>query len=86
MLKTWDGIRTGYREQLSASTTVCIADNDVGFGHDRRLWLCLVQNLTHPVRANLRAKYHGLLTTGSMSSAVGDPCPPGAGDLRGPSC
>jgi hypothetical protein len=58
MLKTWDGIRTGQREQLSASTTVCIADNDVGFGPNKRLWFYLVQTLTRPVRASLRGKYH----------------------------
>jgi hypothetical protein len=62
MLKTWDGIRTAVREQLSASTTVCIADNDVGFGPSQRMWFYLVQTLTHPVRSSLRGKYHVLLS------------------------
>jgi hypothetical protein len=43
-LKTWSG-PAGWKESLSRSTTICIADDDVGAGgfDEKPWWICLAQ-------------------------------------------
>ena len=56
-LKTWDGDTTGWKQALSPSTTVCVADDDVGCGA-KPLWVYLAQTKEPPpVRTGLPGKH-----------------------------
>ena len=59
-LKTWDR-SNDWCDQLSPSTTVCIADTDVGAG-SKPWWIYVAQTTHRPIRTNLSGKFNVLLT------------------------
>ena len=57
-LKTWDGDTSGWKHPLSDSTTVCIADDDVGADASKPWWIYLAQTVDPPpVRTRLPGKH-----------------------------